>query len=243
MFEFKSIAKRSMLLTAAVIFAITLATPTFAQTTISKIEQMTGWESCTVCAGPGGAGAVATYSLQKGIASPSMDGNSTQFNLGGTTAYTSALWWKQLGAQSSAHHFVYDVYFYLKNPKAAQALEFDVNQSVGGHKYIFGTECSIKGYGQWRIWSAATHWTTTGIPCGLPTAFAWHHITWEFERTVGNMVKFVSVTLDGKKSYVNRTFAPKASSVNEMNVAFQMDGDKYQTDYSTWLDQVSLKYW
>jgi hypothetical protein len=31
--------------------------------------------------------------------------------------------------------------------------------------------------------------------------------------------------------------------VKELNVAFQMDGNKYMTDYSVWLDKVSLTAW
>jgi hypothetical protein len=39
------------------------------------------------------------------------------------------------------------------------------------------------------------------------------------------------------------TFNPQASSVAELNVAFQMDGNYAQTPYSVWLDKVTLSYW
>ncbi|HWR37124.1 MAG TPA: Ig-like domain-containing protein [Clostridia bacterium] len=219
------------------------STSTSGGTTFSNIDQKTGWASCTVCAGAGGSGAAARYSMQLGVSSPSMDGHSARFNLGGSTPYSSALWWKQLGANSRLHRFVYDLYFYMKNPSAAQAVEFDVNYATGGKKYIFGTECDIKNTHTWRIYSAATRWRSTGIPCAKPAAYKWHHLVWEFQRTSDNKVKFISVTLNGKKSYVNRVYAPKSSGANEVNVAFQMDGDKYQTDYSVWLDKVTLTYW
>ena len=45
-------------------------------------------------------------------------------------AVATALWWKQLTPNSKATHFVYDAYSYRKDPTAAQALEFDVNQTV-----------------------------------------------------------------------------------------------------------------
>lgn len=170
-----------------------------------------------------------------------MDGKSSKFHIGGSTPYANALWWKQLGANSSAHHFTYDLYFYLKNPSAAQALEFDVNQSVNGKKYIFGTECTSARI--WKVYSASQHWVNTGIGCPKPTAYKWHHLIWEFQRTSGGNVQFISVTLDGVKHYVNRTYGPKSSSASEINVAFQMDGNKYMTDYDTWLDKVKLTYW
>jgi len=211
--------------------------------TYYNIDQMSGWQHCTVCAGTNGSGSTASYSMHQWISSPSMDGKSVKFSLGGSTPYSNALWWKQLGANSSARHFVYDTYVYLKTPSASQALEFDVNQSTGGKKYIFGTQCSMTR-GTFDIYSAASKWIHTSIPCtAFKTAYKWHHLTWEFERTTGRNVKFVSVTLNGKKHYINKTYSPKSSSTNEINVAYQMDGNKYQTDYTTWLDKVKLRYW
>jgi hypothetical protein len=209
--------------------------------TYSNIDQMSSWSSCSACAGSGGSGPIAYYSQTLYISSPSMDGNSSKFHIGGSTPYANALWWKQLGANSSAHNFTYDLYFYLKNPSAAQALEFDVNQSVNGKKYIFGTECTAARV--WMVYSASLRWVNTGIGCPKPTAYKWHHLIWEFQRTSGGYVHFVAVTLDGVKHYVNRSYAPKSSSANEINVAFQMDGNKYMTDYDTWLDKVKLTYW
>ena len=227
---------------AVVITALILVGTASAGTTTYSSVQKSKWASCTTCAGKNGSGPTATYSQTLFIASPSMTGAAAKFSLGGTKPYANALWWKQLGANSGATNFKYDVYFYLKNPSAAQALEFDVNQSVGGHKYIFGTECNIKGSHTWRVWSAATSWVSTGIPCGVPAAYKWHHVTLQFKRANGR-VNFVSVTMDGKTSYINRSYAPKSSGVNELNVAFQMDGNGTMVDYEAWLDRVSLTAW
>jgi hypothetical protein len=213
-------------------------------TTIANIDQLTGWQSCTVCAGAGGTGPVASYSMTQFVGSPSMDGHSAVFWVGGTTPYSDALWWKQLGAQSTATNFVYDVYFYVANPSAPQALEFDVNQSVAGYKHIFGTQCNIRGDRQWDVWDGAgKRWVPTGITCNAPTAYAWHHLTWQFKRPSASQVTFVAFTLDGVTSYVNRTYSQLASSGSELNVAFQMDGNYAQQAYNVWLDKVSLRYW
>jgi hypothetical protein len=213
-------------------------------TTIYNIEDMAGWEACTTCAGEGGNGTSASYGMTQGIGNPSLDGQSTQFAIGGSVPYSNALWWKQLGANSNARHFVYDLYFYVKTPQYAQALEFDVNQSVGGYKYIFGTECDPRGTGQWAVWDgAATTWRPTGIACRPPSANTWHHLVEEFQRDDDGHVTFVSITLDGVTNYVNRTYGSIPSSVNEINVAFQMDGDYAQHPYGTWLDGVKLTYW
>jgi hypothetical protein len=219
-----------------------LSTVSFAQTKKTYIEKMSGWQSCSVCAGAGGNGATISHSMSQNITSPTLGAKSAEYKVGGTASYGAALWWKQLGAASSAHNFQYDLNYYLKNPSASQALEFDVNQSVGGHKFIFGTQCNIAAH-TYDVWSAATHWIHTGIACSRPTAYKWNHITLEFQRTSGGNVKFVSVSINGSKHYINRIYGPKSSSVSELNVAFQMDGNKYMTDYQTWVENVTLKYW
>lgn len=216
----------------------------FGATTKSNIDQMTGWVSCSVCAGAGGSGPSAPHSMKQNVASPSLDGRSAQFSLGGSTPYSNALWWKQLGANDGASNFVYDLYYYIKNPSASQALEFDVNQSRSGKKFIFGTECDFKGTHTWHVYDPYNHkWRSTSIACSVPKAYTWHHVVLEFHRSSTPSTKFVSVTINGHKYYFNRSYAPRSSSAREINVAFQMDGNKYQTDYSVWLDKVKLTYW
>lgn len=229
--------KRSVL----VIGAITILTALSASATdFTKIDQMSGWSSCGSCAGIGGNGPKVPYSMKEGVAVPSMDGRSVQFNLGGTKPYGAAIWWKQLGAHNATHHFVYDLYFYIKNPAASQALEFDINQSVNGRKWIFGTQCNIKGSHTWDVWDTPNHrWVHTGIGCSAPPAYKWNHLTIEAERVNGK-AHFISITLNGKKGYVNKYFGSKSGPAGELNVAFQMDGNSTQTDYSVWLDNVSL---
>jgi hypothetical protein len=219
-----------------------LPAPPAGAVTKSNIDQMTGWQSCTVCAGANGTGPVATYSMVQNQASPSLDGKSVKFSISGTTPYSDALWWKQLGAVDSATNLKYDVDFYITNPGVSQALEFDANQSNAIHKFIYGTQCNIKG-GHWDVWgNAAGNWISTGIACSAPTAFKWHHLTWEFKRTSTNVI-FVGFTYDGVTHYVNRSYPARSSGVHELNVAFQMDGDSAMHAYSTWLDRVTLTYW
>jgi hypothetical protein len=176
-------------------------------------------------------------------ASPSLDGSSAQFNISGSTPYSDALWWKQLGAADSATNFQYDVSFYITNPKLSQALEFDSNQSNGVLKFIFGTQCNIQA-GHWDVWgNAEGNWISTGVPCTVPTAFTWHHLTWQFTRNA-NQVTYVAFTFDGVTHYLNWTYYARPNpGVHELNIAFQMDGDFAMHAYSTWLDKVSLAYW
>ena len=236
----KTLAMRAGAIAVLLALALGLAS---AQTTIYNIDQMSGWYSCDACAGAGGTGSTNTHWMKQNIASPSLDGRSAQFFLGGSTPYSNALWWKPLTAQPAAHHFVYDLWFYLKNATAPQALEFDVNQAVNGFWYIFGTECSMKSTKTWQVWDYNLHWVNTGISCMGFSAYTWHHLIWELERTTSGKTHFISFTLDGVKHYVNHYHTPKSSSSSKLTVAFQMDGNKYMTDYSVWLDKIKLTYW
>jgi hypothetical protein len=213
--------------------------PTTAPTAVYNIQQQPDWSSCSTCAG----GAAVPYSMTEGVANPSLSGSAAQFWLGGSTPYSSALWWKQLTPVSAAN-FKYDLDFYVQNPAAAQALEFDVNQVIGGNRYIFGTECDVRYTGTIRVWDTANGgWVSTGIHCPAPAANAWNHITWEFQRTASGQTLFVAVTLNGVRSPVNMSFWGKPNSGSELNVAFQMDGNYIQENYSVWVDNVTLTYW
>jgi hypothetical protein len=222
-----------------------LPTPPATAIVKSDIDQMPSWDSCTVCAGANAAGPVATYAMTENVLSPSLDSKGAQFDISGSTPYSDAIWWKQLGANAAITHFKYDLYFYLKSPQYAQALEFDVNQSDKAHKFIFGTQCNIHdgAGGHWDIWgNASGKWLSTGIPCSMPKALTWHHLTWDFQRDTTN-VTYIGFTLDGVTHYVNKSYPAKAATASEINVAFQMDGDSHMDSYSAWLDKVSLTYW
>ena len=211
-------------------------------TTKSEIQNMSGWQACTTCAGAGGNGPSATLSMVQFQKTPSLSGSSAEFSIGGTKAYADALWWEQLGADNAASNFRYDLDFYITTPQVSQALEFDVNQSIGNLKFIFGTQCAIKD-GVWDVWdTAGAAWRSTGVACSPPAAFVWHHLTWELSRTATQAI-FIAFTLDGVRHYINRAYNAEPQSANELNVAFQMDMDSTPHPYSVWLDNVTLSYW
>lgn len=243
--EMKTVlTKRGIAIAAAFFLMMTLAGLAGAQTVAHNVEAMPGWGSCTVCAGIGANGPSASYSTRQGVAAPSLNGKSMQFNIAGRTPFSDAIWWKELTPNTKAVHFQYDLDFYLTAPQNAEALEFDVNQTANGRRFVFGTQCGVNYDHQWDVWdTAGGHWKPTGIPCAMPAAFKWHHLTWEFYRDA-NYIHFVAITLDGVKHYVNVTYASRGwSGGAEVNVAFQMDGDSKMHSYSAWLNNVTLKYW
>ena len=217
--------------------------------TAANIDQITGWTSCDVCAGAGGAGKTVTHSVAYGQTDPALDGNSITFSIGDSNpvSYATVLWWQYVNPDESASNFAYDLYFYLKTPSVAQALEFDVNQTrkTDAIKYIFGTECDLKMTHTWRVYDNYNKkWTSTGVACAVPAAYTWHHLTWEFQRTATGPL-FVAVTLDGVKSYVNMQVQsrPNTGSGSHLNVAVQLDGNSVTAPYDEWVDEMQLSHW
>lgn len=229
------------------------STSVTAGTTVYNVQTLGGWGSCTVCAGDGGNGPVAGYDMQQHQGSPSMTGDATKFSIWGSTPYSDVLWWKQLvdgdyypQTVANAHHFIYDTYFYIDNPGAAQALEFDINQYTNGHSLIFGTQCNIRAGAVWDIWdNQNSRWVHTGKSCGAPSAYTWHHVTVEVERASdgGDWLHYISISMDGNKTYIDAWYPPAGSSWKGITVNFQMDGNYAEQSYNVWLDKFSFSYY
>lgn len=204
-----------------------------------NIEEMSGWNGCTDCAGGGANGVI---SLTK-VSTPSLDGLSGQVFDGGTTPFSHSLWWKRLdNTDSSKSHFVLDMYYYVKEPAKSFGLEFAINQAFGGKRYKFSTQCSFnKGiYSTWD--SANAMWVATTVPCIRPAAFTWQHVIFEYARSNGKAT-FVAFTVNGHKYYVNKAFLPENFPDNGLATHFQINGNTTQDDYYVWFDKMNVYVW
>jgi len=231
------------------------APSTNGQTAITGIQALPGWQSCgaqfppgsgragQICAAGGGT---PTSTMTQSQSSPAMDGNSTKFSIGPSSpdcpGYCNMLYFNPVAGGNNVSHFTYDLYFYIDNPTAPQALEFDINQTFGGNRWVWGSECNFKGDGVWDIWNdaPATGWEPTTIPCTPFPANTWIHLVWQVER-VANQVHYISLTV-GDQTYNVDTYYPYQQSwtLEEIDNAFQMDLDQPGTPYNVWLDQVTL---
>jgi len=222
-----------------------------AQTTYSGIESMSGITSCSTCAGSGGNGTAASYWMKQGQSSPSLDGKSTEFFLGGSTPYSDAMWTKRVSSSSSFHDFVFDTYYYVKTPSAIQGLEFNITDYASGKGYTFGFTCDVKDSGTWKISvpnsstssMSQMHWQSTGIACSAPAAYKWNHVTFEGQRTSDNKVKFISLTINGTTHYINKTVYARScpSGWGGVTSHIQLNGDSKQDDYALWADKWTVK--
>ncbi len=199
------------------------------------------------------------WSMSQGKQSPSLSGNATQFNLGGTTAYSDVLFANHLIGEFSSqglldrahailptlHNFTYDAYFYVANPADTQAMEFDINWFANSVGMTWGTECRMRGGNEWDIWdNANAKWLPTGFSCKV-IENGWNHVTINAQRGPNNTLLYQSITLNGVTNNINRTFPPFAvpSDWYGVTVNYQMDGDEKQAPLTSYLDKFSFMYW
>ncbi len=234
--------QKSLRFLPAILLFLGLATFTASatETVFSHIEDMSDWSSCTACAGGGGK---AVYSMHQHQAAPSVDGSSMVISLGGKTPFSHALYWRRMSSNGTASNFALDMYYYIDKPANSQGLEFAANQSVSNYWYKFSTQCAFSA-SEWRVWdSKNSKWVSTGIACNRPPANSWQHVVFEYSRSGGH-ANFVSITINGIKHYVNRSFSPlKQKCSNSVGIHFQVDGNSEQNAYKVWADSVTLTYW
>jgi hypothetical protein len=228
---------------------LNLTVTTQPQTTISNIQSLPGWQSCSALFPPGsgrdgqicaaGLG-TAQSTMTQNQSTPSMDGQSAQFSMSGPTAYSNMLYFNALAGGNNVGHFIYDLYFYIDNPTASQALEFDINQTFGGNRWVWGSECNFNGSGKWDIWDDVNGWQPTIYDCNPFPGNTWIHLVWNIER-IGNQVHYISLSV-GDQTYNVDTYYSNQShwTLEEIDVAFQMDGNYKQEPYNVWLDKVQL---
>ena len=210
-----------------------------------NIQDMPNWVSCsaviasgTTCAAGLGV-AASTLSLHQ--SSPSLDGSAAKFSLAGNHAYSNELYWSPLGGGNSVSHFSYDLWFYINKGDAPQSLEFDVNQAFGGTRWTWGTQCDFDQTHHWDIWDPLNEvWRPTDVPCNHFPSQTWLHLIWNFER-IGNQVHYIDVNVADQDYTVDTYYTAQPNwTQEEIDVAFQMDGNYAQQPYSVWLDEVNL---
>jgi major membrane immunogen (membrane-anchored lipoprotein) len=232
--------------------------------TLSNIHSSGGWKGyaqqppdygdCTSCTP---SGPETTWAMYQGIKSPTMSGNSTEYQIGGTEAYTDVLWNNHLIGDLSSqglpdsnhtliptlHNFTYDIYFYGSNMGASQALEFDINQFFDGMGFTWGHECRIASGNEWDVWDNVNKkWTPTGIACN-PLSNSWNHLVIQVQRTTDNHLTYQSITLNGQTHTLNWTFSHYSEpGWYGITVNYQMDGNYKQTPYTVYVDKLNFTY-
>lgn len=236
--------------------SVTASAPANPAVTFSDLQTLPNWEPCQATFPPGhpragqicaaGMGNDLTSNMTENQSTPTPVGGSgatvAHFDISGPKGYENVLWTKYFASGSNVSHFTYDMYVMIDDPTRPQALEFDVNQTFGNNRWVFGTECNFKDHKTWDVWDGVNGWTATQVPCTPATfpANTWTHMVWQFER-VGNQVHYVSLTVGAQTYSIDMYQSFEAGWVmQDIDVAFQMDIDSGADPYNVWLDQVTL---
>ena len=151
-----------------------------------------------------GSSALSTYSIDTGLATPSMGGTSSRVDVSGATSDT--LEWVKIdpaakgsGTHANDTHFVWDFYFYPTATEHVQAYEFDAFFSSNGWWLMMGSQCDLAS-GNWNGWNQATgHWTTSSVgDCGsFFNLNAWNHVVIRYHRDPGAVTGATKYYYDG----------------------------------------------
>jgi hypothetical protein len=237
------------------------AAPTGETNVLSNLQASKGWEDwgqlppsyvdCAPCTG-------LEWSSTPGIKSPSLSGNATEYSTSGTVPYAVVLWVDPvIGTYSteglpdqahtlvpSLHNFTYDTDIYISNWSVTAVLEFDVSMYMNSVGMFFGTQCNHLNGGEWDVLNNVTqHWSATPTECSMVNG--WNHLTLQFQRDASNNLIYKTITVNGVTANINETFAPFSVPADwyGITVNYQMDGDRFQSANTTYLDNLSLTYW
>ncbi|MGO9337361.1 MAG: Ig-like domain-containing protein [Terracidiphilus sp.] len=230
---------------------------------LSNLQASGGWSdwgelppNYDICSAPCSG---VTWAMSQHASSPSLSGNSTRFEIGGTTPYADILWSIPVLGQNTTqgipdtahrllptlHNFTYDAYFYVTNASITQVLEFDINMYMDGAGMIWGNQCNHLGGGTWDIWdNVNANWVSTGFACDFLDN-AWNHVTIQVQRESGNEILYQSITMNGKTAIINKTYPPFSVPNDWWGVTlnYQMDGNYKQSSNTTYVDNLSFTYW
>lgn len=231
---------------------------------VSDVQALSGWNqwgelapTYGICNAP--CNGQVNYSMAQHNSAVSLSGNSTQFNLGGTTPYSDVLFSNPVIGQGNTqglndpnhlilptlHNFTLDAYAYVTDLSVTQSLEFDVNWYMNGVGMEWGTQCNHLADGSWDIWdNVNAKWFSSGVPCILKNG-AWNHVVLQVQRTLSNDLLYQTITVNGVVNNINQTVAPfpVPSGWYGMTINYQMDGNSTQTAYTTYLDKADFTYW
>jgi hypothetical protein len=230
--------------------------------TIANIQTLSGWNQWgelapvyDICDGT--CNGAVTYSMAPDN-TQTLDGKSVLFSLGGTTKYSDVLFSNPVIGQGNTqglndpshlilpaiHNFTLDMYTYVSNLAVTQSIEYDINWYAGGVGMEWGTQCDHLGDGAWDIWNNVTaHWFSSGVPCVLNDK-AWNHVVIQVQREANNVLLYQTITVNGVVNNINQTVQPFAvpSGWYGMTVNYQLDGNKTQASYGTYVDQMNFTY-
>ena len=216
-------------------------------TVFSRIEEQSEWTTCGNCGNTGASGATASYTMTRGISSPSKDGSASQFWIGGPYAYKNAYWYiRQSTSPSTPMQYLkyeFDMYVPSNYASAPQAIEFECQQKADGYVYNYAWQADYAKR-QWRIFNYVTRaWEATSVPFAKFSGDTWHHIIAEYHAE-GSSVVHDALTIDGVRYAVGIKHGAKyvGTTGHYLTNAFQLDLNGSATAYKVYVDGMKVSY-
>lgn len=158
--------------------------------------------------------------------------------------YADKYWYLELGADAAKDTYEYEASFLFPgavDSAASQAIELDVQQSIGGVTYNVGLQWDF-AENSLRIWDRSSHtWNPTGAPCRRLAPLVWKRAVLEAHRE-GQFVHYDAVTIDGTRTPLTFVFPAVTLGLgDQLNIGFQIDGNKIGTSYQVALDAFRFK--
>ncbi|MGA8437640.1 MAG: hypothetical protein WB762_30690 [Candidatus Sulfotelmatobacter sp.] len=209
---------------------------------IRNAQAYAGWQTCIgTCAN---APVPQTYTLTQNIISPSLnnDGTSASYFEDGT-AYGDVMWNYHFG-DSTATHFVIDLFLMIDQPDNVQALEFALLKNDGLNWYKTSTQCNYQS-GNLRGFDVLSfQWEDLGANCVRAQANTWQRLTLQYSIS-GGTTNFEGVSFNGVLQPINVSLPPEPQTTASelMGIHVQLDNANTIAGYTLYLDDWTVYSW
>jgi hypothetical protein len=207
-----------------------------------NLQSLSGWTTCIgTCAN---AAVPTSYSSSQFVAATSLnsDGTASSYSESGTP-YGDVMWYYHLG-NSSATHFVADLYIRIDQPQNVEAIEIAVLKNDGLNWYKFSTQCNYQS-GELRGFDVVTfNWSDLDANCIRAQANTWQRITLQYS-TTGDTTNFEGVSFDGVLQPISVSLPPEPQTTASelLGVHIQLDNANTTAGYTLYADDWSLYSW
>jgi hypothetical protein len=207
-----------------------------------NLQALVGW---LICIGTCANAAIPTsYASSQNVASTSLnnDGAASSYSESGTP-FGDVMWYYHLG-DSTATHFVADLYIRIDQPQNVEAIEIAVLKNDGLNWYKMSTQCNYQS-GEFRGFNVQTfQWVDLGANCIRAQANTWQRVTLQFS-TSGGTTNFEGVSYDGVLQPITASLPPESQTAASdlLGVHIQLDNANTTAGYTLYNDDWSLYSW
>ena len=208
----------------------------------TNVQANSGWQTCVgTCAN---APVPLVYTLTQNVASPSLNGDGTAASYSENgTPYGDVMWYYHFG-DSTATHFVIDLYLMIDHPENVQAVEFAVLKNDGLNWYKTSTQCNYQTGALRGFDVQSFQWVNLGANCVQAKANTWQRVTLQYS-IAGGMTNFDGAGFDGIMQPISVSLPPESESATSelLGVHIQLDNANTTSGYTVYVDDWSLYSW